>query len=264
MKKNKVFTSALIATLLLSGSAATAATVLAANGADADGNVVDKTGKTVTTIKFKNSKAIDPMIPIDPTEPTVTPKGPLALVYVTDKLDFGEHDLETEDSEDFIGVTGDKGFEQTDATQPATEIKDGQFFHLAVSDTRATPDPDGTADGWHVSGSMATNSDYAPSADSEVPAQLVKGVTIAFPKATQLVSKTDTTNLLASAVTLAGDATTSSDIFSSTVNAKGQSVMTIPVADITLHVPKTIQYNGTIRSTITWTLAAGPTSTVAP
>ncbi len=243
MKKNKFVTSALVATLLMSGSAATAATVLAANGASGGTE-----GKTTNTINFNENAPVKPPLPVDPTTDSVNPAGPLALIYVTNELDFGTH--RAGEQTDFAGETGDKAFKMDTDGKTAVEdsSKPAQNFFMQVSDSR----PDNNS-GWVVSGAL----------DSP------QGISITFPQADKIdsslfkVGDQNLGNVTTTNTVFKGDKT-EAEFFKTAdkVSGYGSWLRENDATKIMMTVPANKQ-SGQISNTITWTLKAGPDATVA-
>lgn len=225
LKTNKLTSSLLIATLLLSGSVATASTVLAANG-----RTDDKTGATNANITF-DEKATDPVTPIDPIDPTdpVTPTSGLSLIYVTDSLDFGTHKANI--TEDFAGEKGDLEYKDGVAVDGTNK------FQMSVLDAR------NAAADWAVAGDITTEG--------------ATGVTLTFPSSTDFYSNVKGSNENVEALGGTIGKGSAATIFSTQAakTAPGQTAMQMDVKDIKMHVPFAGQ-TGEVTSTITWTLSS--------
>ncbi len=235
MKKNKFVTSALAATLLMSGSAATAATVFA-NGADGG-----TTGTTNTVVDFtKPEEPVQPLLPINPDEPAVTPKGTLSLIYVTDLLDFGQH--RAGEKTDFTAEKGDQAYTADKQVIKGKDTNPTQNFFMQVSDARA----DGIG-GWKVSGNLKSD----------------EGITITFPQADKIHSslfqegQDGLGNVTTAQSVLSNNADTPFFQTTAAANGYGSWLRENDATKIMMTVPANKQA-GKITNTITWTLAANP------
>lgn len=251
MKKNKVFTSALVATLLMSGAGATS--VFAANGVDTTNT---QKGNTNATITFDSTtkEPISPLVPA-PYEP-VKPTDALTFVYVTDSIGFGKHTAGI--NTDFAGETGDNGY-KLDTTTGKTIVDEAlgnDNFFMQVADTRSGAE----AQGWTVSGQMvSTDADSNP----------IDGITLTLPTSAEVITNqvNDPTKAIyggSKNITLGGKEATADVFYAAKGSGQGIWGFNSKVTDMKLTVPTAVQNaqtdKKTITNKITWQLTSSEQS----
>ncbi|TGD19729.1 WxL domain-containing protein [Levilactobacillus suantsaiihabitans] len=256
MKKS--ISSILLASALLLGSIAP----VAANAATNTGSM---TGKTTGSISFNKPAATTD--PVDPDNPGTTdpgdkggvdvdpdnPAGDLALLYVSNGINFGTHDVSTQTTK----ATAES-IDNTRSTGTGTAIANNKNLLTEVTDTR------GTNAGWSISLSadpmtVDGKTDSTSNGDNTLKGALLN---LNSKKAATIKSSSDTeSGITQSAVTdMTTDGTSTQPIYGAKENS-GMLTTTFQMdpGDIQLSsIPANVKGGVTYSGNINWTLSDTP------
>ena len=239
----------IIGSVLLSGALIlTATTPLVAHAADTTA-AANTTGSTKVTATFTaNTGTVDPVDPNNPNVPDpgntdngAKPGGGLSLIYVTDQLDFGTHQIDVLNPNTYAA-------NYVDSTTSTNSANVSHLWNskavIQVSDVR------GTNAGWHltVQGAQLTGADGTA----------LTGATLALKDGSLTNSGTTSNGVVSSDVANAIN-DSSNLILNAPVNdGAGVTVDQIDPSNITLTVPANVAKAQAYSTTLNWTLADTP------
>lgn len=247
---NKVLSSLLMSGILLAGVGVTAqaADTSASSSSSSSATTTaaeNRDGTTKITATFTaNSKEVTP---VDPGTKKPTDKGDnnnggkpgggLSLIYVSNKLDFGSHEID---------AINDNTYTAGEKDSATDGLYDGKTDLIEVSDVR------GTNGGWtlSVTGSTLTGTDGAK----------IKGATLALPAGSVSNTGADSNGATATAVTDALNGSAATVLSAKANTGAGVTMDQIQPGDIKLMIPANTAKAQAYSSTLTWSLSDTPAS----
>lgn len=239
----------LISGLLLSGALLIGAVVPTVANADTTANTGGQT--TVSAGFIKNTTSVTPVDPSNPDTPSgggddnngAAAGGDLSLIYVTNKLDFGTHQIDVLSDKTYTASQAADTNSDGDVAANTDALWNGKAV-VEVSDVR------GTNAGWTlgVTGSQLTNG-----------SDTLTGAKLALPDGS-VTNSGDTTNGATAASTTNVIGATATVLSATNGNGAGVTVDQLDPSGITLTVPANVAKAKAYTGTLTWSLSDTPAS----
>ncbi|ETY73263.1 cell surface protein [Lactiplantibacillus fabifermentans T30PCM01] len=239
-KMKKIVGSLLMSSTLLF----TVVAPVVANAASTSDNTVQ--GTTDATATF--TKGTEVTTPVDPSNPSTdgndgsstgdgnngsTDTGDLKLLYVTDKLDFGSHEINFSNAATYNATEGD--------TTSLWDVSGTKKAVVEVADVR------GTNAGWNLT---VTGSNMTSGSDE------LKGATLALPEGTVTSTGTNGGATAIAATNVLG--TSASVLNAASGTGAGVTADQLDPSTINLTVPANAAKAQTYSATLDWTLSDAP------
>lgn len=242
---NKVVGSLLMSGVLLAGVGVNASADTTGSGASSSSATANTTGTTDISATFtKSTQTVTPVDPNNPDKPSdkgdggngAHAGGDLSLIYVSNKLDFGKHEID---------VLNSSTYTAQNITSDVSGLWNGKDI-IEVSDVR------GSNAGWtlSVSGGTLTGTD----------GDTIKGATLALPQGTVSNSGSDSNGATSTAADNVLDNTSATVLGAGKDKGAGVTVDQLDPAEIKLTIPANTTKAQAYSTTLNWSLSDTPAS----